>query len=105
MTTLLVSALIMFAVFLTLVFVDSMIKQFAKERSPWPLPSSSGRSPGYGCGPKTSKKRAQEYFRRVDAGSPGMIALYIFLGLFLIGIFGGIWHLNSKDKSNPYWNR
>ncbi len=94
MTTLLVSALIMFAVFLTLVFVVSMIKQFAKERSS-----------GYGCGPKTSKKRAQEYFRRVDAGSPGMIALYIFLGLFLIGIFGGIWHLNSKDKSNPYWNR
>lgn len=50
-------------------------------------------------------RRSKEYFRRVDEGSPGMIVLYVFLVLFFIGIFGGIWYLNSKDKTNPYWNR
>lgn len=91
MTTLLVSVLIIIIIAVIALIVNKMKKEDLK----------NVRARRY----RKTPRKSQEHFRRVDGGSPGMIVLYIFLVLFFIGIFGGIWHLNSKDKTNRYWNR
>ena len=88
MTTLLISVLI---IIILVIVVSKMKKEDRK----------NVRARRY----RKTPRKSQEHFRRLDGGSPGMIVLYIFLVLFFIGIFGGIWHISSKDKTNRYWNR